>query len=99
MKTFVLFLFACVLTPAYAQQKNSLPRDGNALLDACTVMVDAADNPSYLESLSGDRFTEKMGLLDWCAGYLGAVQDVLVQLHVNLLIMPLTKVTLEGPDK
>jgi len=62
-------------------------------------MVDAADNPSYLTSLTGDAFAEKVGQLDWCAGYLGAVQDMLVQVHVNLMMMPLTKVTLEGPDK
>jgi hypothetical protein len=99
MKTFALFLFACVLTSAYAQKKSSLPRDGNSLLDSCNAMVDAADNPSSLSSLSGDRFAEKLGQLNWCAGYLGAMQDVLVQVHVNLILMPLTKVTLEGPDK
>jgi len=100
MKTFALFLFfACIPTSAYAQQKGNLPRDGNGLLDACSVMVDAADNPSYLTSLSGDRFTEKMGQFQWCAGYLEGIRDLLVQIHVNLMMMPLTKVTLEGPDK
>jgi len=100
MKIFELFLFfACVLTAASAQQKGNLPRDGNGLLDACTVMVNAADNPSYMTSLSSDRFTEKMGQFDWCAGYLEGIQDVLIQVHVNLMMMPMTKVTLEGPDK
>ncbi len=62
-------------------------------------MVDASDNPSYLASLSGVSFTEKMEQFDWCAGYLEGMQDLLVAVHVNLLMMPLTKVTLEGPDK
>jgi hypothetical protein len=91
--------YESLLTSAYAQQKSSLPRDGNGLLDSCNAMVDAADNPSSLSSLGGDKFAEKLGQLDWCAGYLGAMQDVLVQVHVNLMMMPLTKVTLEGPDK
>src|ERR1019366_9441668 len=100
MKTLALFLlFACALTSAYAQQKGSLPRDGNGLLDACSVMVDFADNESAAASLSKDKFTEKMGQFNWCAGYLEGMQDLLVQTHVNRMMMPLTKVTLEGPDK
>ena len=44
MKTLALVLFACVLSPAaYARD---FPTEGNGLLDACSVVVDIADNPS-----------------------------------------------------
>ena len=99
MKISALLLLACVLTPVYAQQKSNLPRDGNGLLDFCNALVEAADSPSSLSALSGDRFAERLGQVDWCAGYLGGVQDVLIEVHANLTLMPPTKVTLEGPDK
>jgi len=97
MRTLTLLLFACLSVPTvYA---HDLPKDGNGLLDACSVVVDTADNPSYLASLSRDILTEKVGKSQWCAGYLGAIQDLLVRIHVNLTLMPRTKVTLAGPDK
>jgi len=100
MRTLALLIFLCVLTPfLYGQKKSSLPKDGNGLLDYCGALVDSEDNPSYFTSLNGDRFAEKFGQLDWCAGYLDAIQDTLVHIHVNLTLMSMTHVTLEGPDK
>jgi hypothetical protein len=97
MRALVLFLLiACVLSPAYARD---FPTDGIGLLDACAVLVDAADNPSYIPSLSGHKFIEKMGQINWCAGYLGATQDVLSQNQVNLGIMATAGVKLCRPDK
>jgi hypothetical protein len=96
MRALVLFLFACVLSPAYARD---FPTDGNGLLDACSVLVDAADKPSYIPSLSGHMFIEKMGQINWCAGYLGATQDILLQNHVNLGIMAMAGLKLCRPDK
>jgi|ERR1035438_4150642 hypothetical protein len=97
MRTLALFLLACVLTPAvYAR---TLPTDGNELLDACGTMVDLSDNQSAATSLSNERFTEKMGQFNWCAGYLAATQDVLLQNFVNLGVMGMAGVTLAGPDK
>ncbi len=97
MKPLAPLRFACVLSSAVCA--SDLPRDGNGPLDACGAMIDAADNPSHLTSLSSDRFAEKLGQVDWCVGYLDAIQDLLVQIHVNLNLMQVTKVTLEGPDK
>ena len=62
MRTLALFLFACVLSPAvYARD---YPKDGNELLEYCSVMVDAVDNPSYLQSFNGDKFAEKLAQFD-----------------------------------
>ena len=99
MRKLLLLLIPCLLTAAAAQQKGNLPTNGNGLLDACTVMVDAADNPSYLTSLSGDRFTESMTKFDWCAGYLEATREVYLQNHINLAIVAMTGVTFAGPEK
>jgi hypothetical protein len=87
MRTLALVLFACALTPAYAQQKGGFPSDGNGLLDACSVLVDSADLPSSVTSLSGEPFTEKMGQFNWCAGYLGATQDIYFQNELTLYFM------------
>jgi hypothetical protein len=96
MKPTIFVLFACVLSPAvYARD---LPKDGNDLLEYCSAMVDVADNPSNLAAITGDKLTEKIGQVDWCAGYLAAVQDLLIQVHVNLAIIVTMGVTLEGPD-
>ncbi len=98
MKTFALVLLTCILSPVtYA--RDFLPKDGNGLLDACSALVDSDDNPSSILSLSGDRFTERMGQLNWCAGYLAATQDVLLQNVVNLSVFGMAGVTLAGPDK
>jgi hypothetical protein len=84
MRTLAIFLFACVLNLIYAQQKTaSLPKDGNELLDACSVVVDAADNPSSITSLSNERFNYKMRQLSWCSGYLEATKDCYIQNSVN----------------
>jgi hypothetical protein len=98
MKTLALALLVCFLTPAlYAS--DFLPKDGNGLLDACSALVDSDDNPSSISSLSGERFTERMGQFNWCAGYLAATQDVLVQSYANLIFMGMAGVSLAGPDK
>lgn len=99
MKILALILLACTVTPAFAQQKGNFPTDGNGLLDYCGVVVDAADSPASLTSLSGDRFTEQMGKFNWCAGYLQATQDAASLTEVNLALIAMTGVTLAGPDK
>lgn len=99
MRISALFLFACVLTPVYAQQKFSFPKDGNGLLDYCGVVVALADSPTSIDSLNGDRFTEKMGQFNWCAGYLGATQDIFLQNFVNIGVFGMAGLTLGGPDK
>jgi hypothetical protein len=99
MRTLALFLFACVLTPAHAQEKFHFPKDGNELLDYCGVVVALADSPTSLDSLSGDKSAEKMQQFNWCAGYLEATHDVLLQNDVNLTVIAMTGVTLAGPDK
>jgi hypothetical protein len=97
MRTLALFLLACVLTPAvYARD---LPKDGNSLLEYCSVMVDAADNPSTFSTISGDRLTEKMGQFQWCAGYLQGTEDVYQQNYVYLGIFAMAGLTFGGPDK
>jgi Rap1a immunity proteins len=98
MKALVLGLLGCLLSPAYAQQKG-YPSDGNGLLDACSVVVESADSPSSFSSLSANKFAEKMGQLDWCAGYLQAVHDMNIQNDVNLAFLGMLGVTLQGPDK
>jgi hypothetical protein len=91
MRTVSLFLFACVLTPAvYARD---LPKDGNGLLDACSVMVDFADNQSAAASLSNDLFTEKMGQSNWCAGYLQGTREFMDQNFINLGVFGMAGLT------
>jgi len=97
MRTLTLILFACVLPPAICAR--DLPKDGNGLLESCSVMVDAADNPSYLSSFSGDRFAEKLSQLDWCAGYLQGTEDVFEQNFVNLGIFGMAGLKFGGPEK
>jgi hypothetical protein len=99
MRTLALLLFASTLTPVYAQQKFIFPRDGNGLLDACSVLVNADDVRSSFTSLGDDRFTEKMGQINWCAGYLQATQDTLSATQVQLYIIAKMGVTFSGPDK
>jgi hypothetical protein len=92
-----LFLFACVASSAaYARE---LPKDGNGLLEACSVMVDFADNRSAAAALSNEQFTEKMGQLNWCTGYLQGTEDVHEQNFVNLAIFAMAGLTFGGPDK
>jgi Ssp1 endopeptidase immunity protein Rap1a len=98
MRALALFLFACVLTPTV--HARDLPRDGNALLEYCSVIVEASDNPSsYLQSLSGDRFTEKMEQFHWCAGYLQGTQDVYELTLVHLATFSMAGLTFDGPEK
>ncbi len=78
---------------------RDLPKDGNGLLESCSVMVDAADNPSYMSSLSGDRFAEKLAQFDWCAGYLQGTEDVFEQNFVNLGIFSMAGLKFGGPEK
>jgi hypothetical protein len=78
---------------------RDLPKDGNGLLDACSVIVDAADNPSYLPSLGGDRFTEKMEQFEWCAGYLQGTVDVFEQNFVSLGVLGMAGLKFDGPEK
>src|SRR5271157_5039326 len=97
MRTLVLFLLACIACPlVYARE---LPKDGNDLLEYCSVMVDAADNPSYLQSLSRDRFTEKMEQFQWCAGYLQGTVDVYQLTFIHLGMFRRVGLTFGGPEK
>lgn len=98
MKLFTLVLFCSVICPAIFAS-NFLPKDGNGLLDACSALVDIADNPSSVSSLSAERQTERTGQVNWCAGYLSGIQDELAQSYANLIYMGATGVTLAGPDK
>jgi len=88
-----------VVTPASAQHANELPRDGNRLLDSCSVVVDVADNSAALAALNNEQFAEKMSKFSWCAGYLQALQDASSMTQVHLAIIGAMGVTLEGPDK
>jgi len=99
MRILLLVLMVCAVTPAYAQQKNDLPRDGNRLLDSCSVVVDVADSSASLASLNNEQFTEKMSKFSWCVGYLQALQDAASMTQVRLAIIAAMGVTLEGPDK
>ena len=99
MRILPLILFVCAVTPAYAQQTNDLPRDGNRLLDSCSVVVDVADNSASLASLNNEQFTDKMTKFGWCAGYLQALQDASSMTTVNLALISLMGVTLEGSEK
>jgi Rap1a immunity proteins len=97
MRTLSLFLFACVLTPAvYARD---LPKDGNGLLDACNALVESDDNQSSITSLSSDKFTERMGQFNWCAGYLQGTEDVYELNFINLGIFGMAGLKFEGPEK
>ena len=93
-----LLLLVCFLPSCYAQ-KNGYPTDGNKLLDACSVLVEAADNPTTITSLSGDRFTETMSQFSWCAGYLEGIHDTLIQNQVTLGLMGMMGMTLTGSDE
>ena len=97
MRTLALFLFAGVLSPVVFAR--DLPKDGNGLLDACSVMVDFADNQSAAATLSSDKFAEKMGQLNWCAGYLQGTEDVYEQTFINLGIFGMAGLTFDGPEK
>ena len=97
MQRMIAALLVCGL--ACVAHASELPRDGNGLLDSCNALIEAADNRAALTSLTGNNFAERLWQVDWCAGYLSAVQDVLVAVHVNMMLMPATKVTLEGPEK
>jgi hypothetical protein len=98
MKILAVVLFCCVLCPAIFA-RDLLPMDGNGLLDACGALVDFEDSPSSISSLNADRFTERTGQINWCAGYLSATQDMLGQSYANLIFMGAAGVTLAGPDK
>ena len=98
MRMLSLILFASLVPVVYAQEKG-FPTDGNGLLEFCSAVIDAADSPSSISSLSKERFTEKIGQLDWCSGYLEATQEVLMQNDVNLSVVAMAGITLIGPDK
>jgi hypothetical protein len=97
VRTLALVVFACCISTAvYARD---LPTDGNGLLEYCAVMVDVADNAPYLQSLSRNSLTEKMGQFSWCAGYLQATEDVYGLTFVNLGIFGMAGLKIEGPEK
>lgn len=98
LKFSTMFLIVCSLTPIYAQQR-SFPKDGNGLLDACTLLMDVADSRSSISSLNGDHFTDSFGQLNWCAGYLEATRESSLETEVNLALIRMMGVTLAGPDK
>jgi hypothetical protein len=97
MREGLLLFLVCALT--HMAKARDLPRDGNGLLDSCNALVEAANNQATLMAVTGDKFAERLAQVDWCAGYLSAVQDVLVTIHVNLMLMPATNVKLDGPEK
>ena len=94
----VICLVVCILAPVYAQP-NSFPTDGNGLLDACSVLVNSADTPPSLSTLTSEKFPERMSILSWCAGYLDAIQGMLVKSDVDLALIGMSGVTFVGPDK
>jgi len=97
MRILAVLLFACALSSAiYARD---FPTDGNGLLDYCGVLVAVGDSRTSFDPSSGDKFSEKMGQLNWCAGYLGALQDIHIEREVNLAMIGIVGVTLAGPDK
>lgn len=99
MRIVTLLFLACAVTAACAQMKGDFPKDGNELLDSCSVAVDAADSPTSLSALSRDRFTEQMTKMGWCAGYLQATGDTMSAMQVRLYMIGKMGVTLSGPDK
>ncbi|HUJ94548.1 MAG TPA: Rap1a/Tai family immunity protein [Terriglobales bacterium] len=99
MKLLLIFLFACTLTPVYAQEKHELPSDGNGLLEYCSVVITLADSRDSITSLSDDRFAEQMQKVYWCSGYLQAVGDDASLTQVNLAVIGAMGITLSGPDK
>lgn len=97
MRTLALLLLVCVLAPAvYAR---NFPKDGNQVLEYCYVMVEVADNPSYLSSLSRDVFAEKMEQLAWCAGYLQGTVNVYALTRIHLGMYRKVGLTFGGPEK
>jgi hypothetical protein len=97
MRVISLFLLVCSLTASvYARD---LPKDGNDLLDYCSVMLDLADNQSAAASLSTDALTVKLAQLDWCAGYIQGTEDVYETTFVNLGVFGMAGMTFAGPEK
>jgi hypothetical protein len=99
MRIFAAVLLACTVAPAYAQKKTDLPTEGNGLLDYCSVVVVAADSPDSILSLTGNRLTDQMMKLNWCAGYLQATQDAASLTQIDLALIGAMGITLSGPDK
>jgi len=94
-----IILLAYVGMPAYCQQIEGLPQDGNGLLDYCNVVIVVLDSAGSIASQNGDRLTEQMRQFGWCTGYLQATQDDLSLTEINLAVTAMTGVTLSGPDK
>ena len=99
-----LFCLAAVLctygaSSTRGQNKSDLPKDGNGLIEACSGVIDLVDSPTSITSLQGTAFTDKVGQLSWCLGYLQATHDGLITGELNLAIIAMTGVTLAGPDK
>jgi hypothetical protein len=99
MKIQALILFTCAVTLACAQEKGGLPKDGNGLMDSCSVVVELGDSPTSLSSLNKDKFTEQMMKFEWCAGYLQATSEALSATQIELYLMSTMGLTFSGPDK
>ena len=103
-RTFGLVLLAAIIAasasiPAAAQQRVEFPKDGNGLLDVCTVMIDVADTTKPFPQMDQSALADKIQKLSWCMAYLQATQDILVTREINLAIISMMGVRLEGPDK
>jgi len=93
--TLVLLVCACVRSEA-----KDLPKDGNDVLDQCSVMITLADSPQSTKSLSNEEFTEMMGKGSWCSGYLQAVEDASWESQLKVAIVFGTmKLTFAAPAK
>jgi hypothetical protein len=98
-RTSSLFLLALTIALSTTAHAKQLPSDGNGLLDACSVMVDFADNQTAAAALSNDKLTEKLAQLDWCAGYLQGTEDVFEHNFISLGILAMAGLKFDGPDK
>jgi Ssp1 endopeptidase immunity protein Rap1a len=79
--TLIITFVFLVAAPAHAQDK--VPKDGNDMLEFCSHVVDALDNPASQVGASVEyaRNTFKQG---WCAGHLQTIREMIVFWQVQV---------------
>ncbi len=77
----ILAFVFLVAAPLHAQDK--IPKDGNDMLEFCSHVVDALDNPASQvgSSVEYARNTFKQG---WCAGHLQTIREMIIFWQVQV---------------
>lgn len=77
----IAFIFL-VVAPAHAQDK--IPKDGNDMLEFCSHVVDALDNPASQVGSSSIEYAHNTFKQGWCFGHLQTIREMIVYWQIQV---------------